>query len=99
MLRAPGARVGWKPGVSARWLGLAEIVLAGQLVAMVTPYHLRNDSGTAAVVWLYSFSVALLFLALPGIVLGRTRCLRWALQVLPVALSLWFFSEISSARW
>jgi uncharacterized membrane protein len=91
------AGAGWKPGVIARWLGIVEIVLAGCLVALVTLYHLRDDSSMAAVAWLYSFPVALLFLALPGILLRKTRWLGWAVQVLPVGFVLWICAAAISS--
>jgi len=84
--------------VAARWLGWLEIAAAPALVGWATAYHLRDDSGMAAMMWLYSFLAAAIFFGLPGCLLLTTRRAGWVAQVLVALFLLWLIvSQLMTA--
>lgn len=85
-----------EPSRMIRGLGWLEIALGVVLVGGVTVHHLRDDSGTAAILWLYSFPAAFLFLIAPGAMLFRRRRIRWLFQLVPVAFSAWMLVVLLS---
>ena len=72
-----------------RGLAWLEIALGVVLLGAVSAYHVRDDSGTAAVLWLYSFPAAFLCFIAPGAMLFRRNRTRWVFQVVPLAFSFW----------
>lgn len=74
----------WKRRLqSVRWIGWLEVAIGPLLFAGVTWYHLYDDSGMAAVMWLWSMPIAVVVYMVPGVLLVMAP--RWGLlaQALP----------------
>lgn len=72
------------------WVNIA---CAPGLVTLVTVYHLFDDSSMAGVLWIWSFPVALVGYALPGLLLMLLPRAGWVVQVVPLGLS-WYAVQL-----